>query len=61
MDTENHPKKPISPYGETKLKIEEKLPDYYKKYGFTVKHTYSFHTKKSLKFDVTLLRILTKI
>ena len=34
--------------------------DYYKKYEFTIKHTYSFHNKKAQKFDVTLLRILTK-
>ena len=34
--------------------------EYYKKYDFLIKHSFSFHTKKSLKFDVTLLRILTK-
>ena len=34
--------------------------DYYKKYAFTIKHSFSFHNKKSLKFNVTLLRILTK-
>ena len=33
---------------------------YYKKYDFSIKHSYSFHSKKSLKFDVTLLKILTK-
>ena len=32
----------------------------YKEYEFSIKHTYSFHRKKSSKFDVTLLRILTK-
>ena len=34
--------------------------DYYNNYVFPIKHSYSFHNKKSLKFDVTLLRILTK-
>ena len=33
---------------------------YYKKYVFPIKHSFSFHNKKSLKFDVTLLKILTK-
>ena len=30
---ENHPQKPINPYGETKLEIEHILDDYDKKYG----------------------------
>lgn len=30
---ENHPKNPINPYGETKLKIENMLADYDKKYN----------------------------
>lgn len=30
---ENHPKSPINPYGETKLKIEQILDDYDKEYG----------------------------
>ena len=30
---ENHPKKPINPYGETKLTVEMLLDDYDKKYG----------------------------
>jgi putative methylase len=34
--------------------------DCYKKYDFPIKHSFSFHNKKLLKFDVTLLRILTK-
>ncbi|MCK4366084.1 MAG: methyltransferase [Thermoplasmatales archaeon] len=34
--------------------------NYYKKYVFPIKHSFSFHNKKSLKFDVTLLKILTK-
>jgi putative methylase len=33
---------------------------YYKKYDFSIKHSFSFHSKKALKFDVTLLKILTK-
>ncbi len=33
---------------------------YYKKYVFPIKHSFLFHTKKSLKFDITLLRIITK-
>jgi putative methylase len=32
---------------------------YYKKYDFPIKHSYKFHDKKSQKFDITLLRILT--
>jgi len=34
--------------------------DYYKNYDFSIKHSFSFHSKKASKFDVTLLRILTK-
>jgi len=34
--------------------------DFYKKYGFQIKHTYSFHEKKCVEYDVSLLRILTK-
>lgn len=30
---ENHPKKPINPYGETKLEIEKLMGEYDKKYG----------------------------
>lgn len=30
---ENHPKKPINPYGETKLEIEKLMDEYDKKYG----------------------------
>jgi putative methylase len=32
---------------------------YYKKYVFPIKHSFSFHNKKSQKFNITLLRILT--
>jgi putative methylase len=34
--------------------------DFYKQYKFPIKHSYGFHSKKTAKFDVTLLRILTK-
>ncbi|MCK4902906.1 MAG: methyltransferase [Thermoplasmatales archaeon] len=34
--------------------------NFYKKYDFSIKHSFSFHSKKALKFDVTLLKILTK-
>jgi putative methylase len=34
--------------------------DFYKDYKFPVKHTFSFHDKKVVEFNVTLLRILTK-
>jgi putative methylase len=33
---------------------------YYKKYDFPIKHSFSFHSKKSQKVDITLIRILTK-
>jgi len=33
---------------------------YYKNYIFPIKHTYNFHDKKFVDYDVTLLRILTK-
>jgi len=34
--------------------------DFYKNYDFPIKHSFSFHSRKSLKVDITLLRILTK-
>jgi len=34
--------------------------DLTKEYGFPIKHSQSFHAKKVVFFDVTLLRILTK-
>jgi putative methylase len=34
---------------------------YYKNYIFPIKHIYNFHEKKVVNYDVTLLRILTKI
>ena len=33
---------------------------YYKNYIFPIKHTYNFHEKKTVDYDVSLLRILTK-
>ncbi len=33
---------------------------YYKNYIFPIKHTYIFHEKKFVEYDVSLLRILTK-
>lgn len=33
---------------------------YYKNYVFPIKHSFTFHTKKSSEVDITLLRILTK-
>jgi len=33
---------------------------YYKKYVFPIKHSFSFHNKKSQTVDITLLRIITK-
>ena len=33
---------------------------FYKDYIFPVKHTFNFHSKKSVNYDVTLIRILTK-
>ena len=33
---------------------------YYKKYDFPLRHSFSFHSKKSKKVDITLLRIDTK-
>jgi len=33
---------------------------YYKKYDFPIRHSFSFHTKKYQKVDITLIRILTK-
>ncbi|UCF50029.1 MAG: methyltransferase [Thermoplasmatales archaeon] len=33
---------------------------YYKNYIFPIKHSYNFHEKKFVEYDVTLLRILTK-
>jgi len=32
----------------------------YKEYNFPIKHSFSFHNKKILNVDITLLRILTK-
>jgi len=34
--------------------------NYYKKYAFPIKHSFLFHNKKTLKVDITLVRILTK-
>ena len=34
--------------------------DYYKKYTFSIKHIFNFHSKKAEDIDVTLIRILTK-
>ena len=34
--------------------------NYYKKYTFPIKHSFIFHNKKTLKVDITLLRILIK-
>jgi putative methylase len=33
---------------------------YYKKYVFPIKHSFSFHNKKSQNVDITLLRVITK-
>lgn len=33
---------------------------YYKNYIFPIKHTFTFHEKKFVEYDVSLLRILTK-
>ena len=33
---------------------------YYKNYIFPIRHTYNFHEKKFVEYDVSLLRILTK-
>jgi putative methylase len=32
----------------------------YKKYDFSIKHSFSFHNKRIANFDISLLRILTK-
>ena len=32
----------------------------YKKYDFTIKHSFTFHKKKSQNVEITLLRIITK-
>jgi len=34
--------------------------NFYKKYNFPIKHSFSFHSKKSREVEITLLRILTK-
>jgi putative methylase len=33
---------------------------YYKDYIFPIKHTFNFHNKKAVNYNVTLIRILTK-
>lgn len=34
--------------------------NYYKKYDFPIKHSFSFHSKKAQKIEIILIRILTK-
>ena len=54
-----HLKKTV-PFIEKMILALEGEITYYKNYIFKIKHTYNFHEKKTVDYDVSLLRILTK-